>query len=249
MPSDARLQTSKDLNPSGNGCLEGDEVAKEWNHLFRHHHGNPHDRRNTEFNSVETRLADTDHGQRLAVQVDRVANDSRIRAESVLPEVMAKHGDGMSARIAIILGHDRAAQCRIHTEQLKVVARHQFRRRALGLALIAETGRKAKATEQSLERLVSVPELPIDGIGHRLTANVGSGEEPGRRKQNQSIGLPDGEPSEQHLIEHRKDGRIGANPDGQRQHNDQGKTRILAQRPDAVPEILPETPHDNPLGI
>src|SRR5690348_7618484 len=50
---------------------------------------------------------------------------------------------------------------------------------------------------------------------------------------------------QQHGVYHAEDGAVGSDPERQREHSHQSKTRILSQHPHAVPNVLPECLRDD----
>ena len=65
---------------------------------------------------------------------------------------------------------------------------------------------------------------------------------------NERPGIDHGEPPEQHLVEQREDGRVGADAEAERQDDDDGEAAGPREGPDRVAEILKQRAHGRAAG-
>ena len=65
-----------------------------------------------------------DHGVRLPVEVDNPAQHRRIRTETLLPECVAEHGDGVVPRLTLAILINATEQC-VGTQHLKKAGRRE----------------------------------------------------------------------------------------------------------------------------
>src|SRR5262245_33766991 len=60
----------------------------------------------------------------MAIELDALADDRRVAAETALPQGEAEHRDGMRAGRAVFFGAEETAQRGLHAERGKIIARN-----------------------------------------------------------------------------------------------------------------------------
>jgi hypothetical protein len=84
---------------------------------------------------------DADHGERPAVQLQRLADDGRVAVEASHPEVVTQNGERGTARLLAVFGREQPADVRPRAEHAEVVRRNHVAVDALGAVAAAEAHR------------------------------------------------------------------------------------------------------------
>jgi hypothetical protein len=82
---------------------------------------------------------------------------------------------------------------------------------------------------------------PVVEIGHR-DAHVGDLIRP-FRGEDEPVRLRIGQRAQQHAVDDREDGGVGADAQRQRQHRDGGEAGAARELPRPVPQVLPQGVH------
>jgi hypothetical protein len=163
-----------------------------------------------------------------AVPPDRVDRRFLIRprlaVSDSLPEAVADHGDGAGvAPTAPVIGlaQDTAEYCR-HAEHVEERPTHPEAVDELGFAASREIEslREARCS-QAGEYVGALPELLPHGIGP-ARAGVVERHDPRRREQHQTFRILHRQGAKQQGVHQRKDCRIGADAERERQDRDRG---------------------------
>ena len=96
-------------------------------------------------------VGDADDGERLAVEVNRLADDRRIGGKRSAPQRVADDGDRMLSRRHIVRGQQRAAELRADAKRLEVVADDELRDDALGIDAAPEAREHHHRRREALE--------------------------------------------------------------------------------------------------
>src|ERR1700691_283180 len=125
------LETSEDFGPTETaavepvGCATGRQAA-----VHRDRHANLG--RKSGLHTVKTRLADTDHCERIAVHHDFLAQDAAVARETALPVAVAEDRQRMATLIQIAGCREAAADCGADAQHAEEVAGDQFTRYEFG---------------------------------------------------------------------------------------------------------------------
>ena len=122
--------------------------------LFRHHHRHKHLGLIRDLRADEAFRRHADDGVWPAVKLYFLADDLRIAAEAAFPTAVAEHGDRMRARRLIFLRQKRATECRLHAEDVEVVAGNEIAPDALVFPAVAQCARRRRGKRTSPRRLV-----------------------------------------------------------------------------------------------
>ena len=76
-----------------------------------------------------------DHGKGMAIDGDALVQNARIGAKSALPIREAQHDDRVGFLRDVFGRDEQAPQCRLHSEDVEVIAGDQFRLREAGLVM------------------------------------------------------------------------------------------------------------------
>ena len=158
----------------------------------------------------------------------------RITAKAALPEAVTEDDDVATVR-PIFVGGERSAGCRLRPEQAEEVARHL---RPEKLFRIVSAG-EVHEPEPVRGGIVDSADLLTPDVepGHRaagvraVNRGVDKHDQPFRIRKRQRF--------EQHAVDDREDGGVGADPERQRRDGRDGEARRLpehAQRVFEVPE-------------
>ena len=208
---------------------------------------------------LELGRQDADHRAGTSVQRDLASDDVGLAPEPPRPEAVAKHRHPVPARL-VLMGKKRPPQEGLHAEGPKEVRRHRDGVQKLGAA--GRRGQSGHAVEVPGQRLEDVAAcLPVDVVARR-------DQERGRRigllHGHQPVRLGVRQRPQQHGVHEAEDGRVRADPDPQREDDDEAEARAPQQaprrvphvaenrfehgKPRLVPERLPELRHPAELG-
>ena len=233
----ARLQPGEDLDPPGAPIVHVHPRPVRRHHVL-HQDRDADLRRLRRIDAGESCRGDTDHGHRVVVDPDRLADDRRIACEPADPVVVAQDDDRVAHGDLIVLpGVEHAAERRLHAEQREVVARHHLRLHALGLVVDADRRRDQPPAQHFRERLRLLLVVLVDGVRVHARPHVAAVVAPLLVQHDQLLGILDRQLPEQHLVDQREDRRIRANPERQGQDGDDGEQRAAAKPPECQSKV------------
>jgi hypothetical protein len=259
----ARLHPAEHVDPPAAPVVDVVPVRRD---LRFHHQRYANARGVADVEAVESRLRDADDRERIILQRDAAADDRRIGCETVLPVVVAENRDRAVATHLVVVRRDDAADRRSDPEHRKVSTGHHFARHALALPVDADVHRGGAAREQAreylrrrrgvLDRLRNARERTTAGqIGevvaevlvHRERQHVAAGIAPEMIpravEQHELLGILDRQRPQQHFVDQRENGGIGADPQGDGQQRDEREQGRAAEAAPRVPEIPREMTH------
>ena len=194
-----------------------------------------HARLAPERRAVEPARRDADDRQRLAVDDHRLVEHGRIGGELRRPVGVAEHDDRRLADEAIVVAVEEPPERRLLLQHLEVVARDHEALRVLRLALERKVGAEEQMRRDAREDRLDLLQIAEHGVAEdrvavaRLAARLRSRLGPGRREIDQPAGLRHRHRLEQHLVETGENGRVGANPERERDDRDRRHERRLEQ--------------------
>ena len=181
-----------------------------------HHHRNPQVGTEERVNPFEAVGSDTDDIVAGAVDADRLTHDVGILAEAAQPKLVAQDCDGIRALSAILLGKYEPPHGGLHAQHAEVVSRHRLGEDLLGLVADEHArGKWERPRDQTLEDFVLVPVVLVvrerDCGQTERSVRLIAGED-----RDHLAGIFHGKGIEKDRVHQRKDGRVGADPEGQR---------------------------------
>ena len=183
----------------------------------------------------EAGLQHARHGERIAVQGNALADDVGIGIEKPLPDRVAQNRDRRFAgRVFIRCRQPAQVRPRAeHPQQAGLCAHGVHPHR-----LIAAGEREVAALREGhlLEGMVLRAEIDVLAGGGPIAENADA-----RRVQpdgRQAVGARIRQRPQEQRVHHAEDGRVGADPDGQRRHDDHGQPEVLAQGAQRVTKFL-----------
>jgi hypothetical protein len=232
---DAGLQPREEIRPVGLALVEALEAGL---HLSAQRDRDEHARLHPERRAVEARRGHAHDRHALAVDGDRFVEDVGIESEPRLPIVVAQDDDVRFADDAIVLGPEQAAKRGADAEHREVAARDEHALAVEGLlAPVGEVRVEDAVRGDAAERHVGVLQVAEHRIAEHLVAAAGVAARvaprlgPRRGQVDQPIGRLHRQRAQQHLVEQRVDGRVGADPECQGQDGDGGDERRARQCP------------------
>jgi hypothetical protein len=135
----------------------------------RHHCGRDPDlgRKPTNHSCV-LRRRDTDHGQCLIVERDRLSYKVRIRVEPALPETVADHSDWISSRHDIFICGKSASLLRGDAQDVEVVSRNCFAPDLLDLVRVTKLELLNAVGSEAAENVIVIAKVDVARIGSGL---------------------------------------------------------------------------------
>jgi hypothetical protein len=229
----ARLHARDDAEPPFARILQ----ARRAHHLDLHRHRHADIARGAELQTLKLRRRDADDRERVIVHGQRAADDARIAAEAALPIAMTDDHDRMSARHAVVVWRQHAAEFRREAEHFEVVARYQFAadtlRDTAGRLRGFHIRCEATRGHDTVDRL-EVAQLAIERIGEARTEPpriIGAAEE------HQRCRIVHRHHLHHHGVHEAENGGVGANADGDREDGGEGEGGGAAQPAEAVARI------------
>ena len=155
---------------------------------------------------------------------DDPPQDVGVAAEAALPVAMTEHHGWCPARV-LISGGEPAPQLRGHPERLQRAVAHGDRSHLFGLSDAGDRRRSGRPDADVLERAVP---FRVRDVHRRRQAqaarDVGEAGRTGRAVPHgdEIVGIRIGQWLEQHAVQHRERGRVGANAERQREDGSDG---------------------------
>ncbi|MBV6488912.1 MAG: hypothetical protein GHHEDOFH_02882 [Pseudorhodoplanes sp.] len=230
----AWLEPSEHVGPVGTAVFESRRVKSRLDKTARR---DRHEdaRASTQCRAAESCRGHTHDRERVSIDHHRCVDDRLLAAKTCQPIVMRQYCNGRFARGPIITGSQQPADSGGEAECLEVAAGDQQAFAILCLTLVGEVGAEEAMRGQAREGTGLLLEIPKHGITEDdiavagLIAGLRSGFRARIREVHQLIGRRHRQGLEQDLVEHREDGRVGTDAEGQRQGGDGRHERSFAQ--------------------
>ncbi len=188
---------------------------------------------------VEPAGHDAHDARRDAVDLHRAADGRRAAVERLPPEIVREQRDGLGAGQRVGAREQPAGE-RFDAERgQQVVADfcgHRTRR-----TVGPQVGRAHPVGADAFEGPVHLPE--VEELGRRDPELVEAERRELARDEHEPARLGVAERPQHHPVHHAEDGRVGANPERQRQDGDDGKPRALPQTPHRVDDVSHQRGH------
>jgi hypothetical protein len=188
-------------------------------------HRRPHLRCQERHHAGERRRRDANDRVRLAVDSDRLADGRRAGGVFTIPQPIGDHCRARRARL-VVFRQQRAADKRLHAEQLKVVAGHRLAHRKPRAVDQFHGGHRRAVGQHVGEHVVlrfEIEEVRIRA-GRVAIAVAAAGEH-----VDQPVRALDRQRLEQQGVDQREQRGVEADADGQRRDGDQSERRAAAQ--------------------
>ena len=114
--------------------------------------------------ALEIRRGDTDCSERGAVQADGRANHFRPAPETVAPEVVLEHGDGMGVALLVVLGRKEAAGVWPDSQDAEIVPGYERDADHLAAFFADEARLLDELAGETGKYRVSIPECEVGGM-------------------------------------------------------------------------------------
>ncbi len=175
-----------------------------------------------------------------AVEGDAPAHDRRIGGKDPLPEAVAENHD---RRLAgdVVFRQEQPPVERPRAEQVEQAGRRQQQLDPLGLLPPEQRGAAALGDRHLLERSVLVPDIDVLAGRRPVLGNVDPRRPQPQHGQPIGIGIRQG--LQQDPVDDAEDRGIGADSDGERRDDDEGRNRAAPQHAQGVAEILEQGVH------
>ena len=192
---------------------------------------------------------DTDDRESGAIDRDASTDGARIPIEQSRPISVADDHDWRAANPLILAAIECPAGLRRHAEDLEVIARDESSARMLRFTARADAhveSRDAPGRNQPGDQRVPLAQITKQRIRKQIRAWRALRQRAdacGVADRDKLLRVSHREVSQNHRIDEREDGRVGADAEGQCQHHDRGKSGIAAQRTKRVTQILTQFFH------
>ena len=184
---------------------------------------------------AEVRRQHANDGVGDAGQRQRASNDAGVAAE-MPPERVRQENDRWGAR-SIVGGLEAPSERRRDTQHAEVVLADLGAREPLGFAVTAREAR-APAGDGGGAREHVVLAAPVEEEGRRRPLPRGPVlEAQVLPDHDEAIGLRIGQRTQQHAVDDREDGRVGADAERERRDRDDGESRLAAKGPEGELQI------------
>ena len=182
----------------------------------------------------------SDDGVGLSLDLDRASDDAGVAGEAALPEPVGKNGDLRSAGHVLRRVED-AAQKGPHAEHRKSRSGNLYGVQALGRS----ASRQIEVSRHSFHGVLEDRRLALE------IRDLGNGEgnvrlielRQARARRHDAVGALVGPRIEERALDEREDGDARTGGDAEHQDRRGREARAAAQRPDGLPEVLPDGRH------
>ena len=174
------------------------------------------------------------------LRVMLLPDDRRIGGKDPLPEAVAENHD---RRLAgdVVFRQEQPPVERPRAEQVEQAGRRQQQLDPLGLLPPEQRGAAALGDRHLLERSVLVPDIDVLAGRRPVLGNVDPRRPQPQHGQPIGIGIRQG--LQQDPVDDAEDRGIGADSDGERRDDDEGRDRAAPQHAQGVAEILEQGVH------
>jgi hypothetical protein len=154
----------------------------------------------------------------------------------------------MGPRLKIVRAIDEPAERRTHAEEWKVRTRHQLGANRIVLTSSGEVHVRGVAAERALEELTLLVQVAAERIGHQIADPPDGRERIASPVQlNETSGLLHWKRAQQDLVDQRKEGRVRADAQREREHGGGREDGAAQKRPsctqDIAAEVVEPAPH------
>ena len=166
----------------------------------------------------------TDHFDARPVEIDDAPNHARIGAEPGTPQAVAQHGHRRGAR-PVFLGGERTAEagrCPHHVEERRGNAR---RRHALRILRTREARLLVAVHRHALERPALLRVQEVERVRHRQLVELRKRRR-GVTEDHEPFGIRERQRAQQHRVDDREDGDVGADPNRQHGQRDEREAEV-----------------------
>jgi hypothetical protein len=244
---DFRIAPRQNLKPIVVPFIERAGIQR---HARRHHQWYKDIWRLSDLHAGKSLARDAHYGHLDIVDEQRLVENIWIAPKAPVPIAVAQDDVGFASRNAVVAQGEYAPHCGSDAENFKVVARNKLTAATLGLALRSDTCGKGRASQHAANRNAAVAKTLVHRVGKRFGVVAVAGEPPregaGIVKHDKFAGIANWQAAQQHLVHQRKNCRVGANSECQRNHHNCREAGILRQHAQAVADVLPQTVH---LGL
>ena len=227
----------RNVRPQAADHLEGQRVARaiESPRRLAGHQLFVHGKRNPEVDDAQRLQApergrhDADYGELEAVEGHRPADHFHVGREGSLPQAITDHRYRRRAEGLIFIGGERSSMRGAHTQDVEVVAGDELAADAHGLGSAGHVGTNPLIGCQAGELGNVVAKVAIVRQRHRL---IGGGLGHHGEDLRQSRRIAHRQWAEEHRVDQREDGGIGADTERQRDHDDSREGGVPRRRAD-----------------
>ena len=182
--------------------------------------------------------ADADDGVEFAIHVDFAADDVRIGAEMVAPELVGEDDDVIFSGDGFVGGEVAAEEGLFFDNFVEIAGRHEGALDALGAFAGGDIEISVAGGAHGLEDGIFA--LPLEEIaGGGDVAFTGDF----RPDDHELAGMRVGERGEQRGVDDAEDGGIGADAESQGEHGDRGEAGIFAEEAEAKAKVAQQVGH------
>jgi hypothetical protein len=167
--------------------------------------------------------------------LDGLADDAGVAPESLAPEPIAQHEHRRRARLVFAVP-EGATEQRANAERVEVVRGHHTGLHALRFATTQEVERHRVELDDRLERPTTRTE--VGDLPHREPLIVDFGGRHWLLQPNDALAIGEGEVLEQNAVDDAEDCGVRSDPQGEREHGDDGVRRRAAEGACGVAKVL-----------
>jgi hypothetical protein len=260
----AQPQAAEHIHPTAPPVVDVVPVRR---HLGLQHHRHAHRRYLTDVDPVETGRRDANHREGVVADREPAPDDRRVRSEARPPVVVAEDGDEPVAARLVVVGRDDASERGADAQNLEIAARHQLAQDALRLAAAvrhADVHRDRPAREQAgkdlrrrrgicdgladpRQRRRAVDEIVAEVFVHRVrehvAARVAAVVVPCAVEEDELFGVFHRKAPQEHFVDEREDGGVGADTEGDRHERDAREQRRSGEPAEGVSKNANQSCH------
>ena len=156
LDADAWLATRVDLHPAEAAVVDLQPGRAD---LRLHRDGHEDVGRDAQLEAVEAARRDADHGERVAVDLDRLAEDVVAAGEAPAPVVVAEDRERVAGDRVVVRRREEPADRGLHAQDLEVVARDELAVGALADILPADVHLREDPADHAVEAGCLVVEI------------------------------------------------------------------------------------------
>ena len=184
---------------------------------------------------VRARLQHADDLRLLGREIERLADDGRVRPEHALPVPIGEHHD-RRGRLDFVGGHEHPSEQRLRAEHREEVRGHQSAHGAVRLVAPEHAERKVAEFDELVDRLR--PSAVVGHLGKRERRILYAGGDLRLPQVHDAVGFRIRKRPQEHTVDDAENRRVRADAESEREHERDGKSRHAGQIPECDADVV-----------
>ena len=205
-----------------------------------HHHGDPDIRTECRVAAKKFARRDANNGIGVSVQPNLLPYDSGVSSETVLPEVIANHGNRRPARSFSFCRQKTAPEHKLYAKCIEIVFRNYCSPDSLGLIVVRQAYGIDGGGHQTGEGVIAFAQIAVVRVGKSRKGSIA-----GTARQRHYMRLVGHarQGIQQRCIDPTEDRAVSSDAKRQSQNNDSREAQMFSQSSECIASVLEDYVH------